>query len=57
MPGFAAKLNDEQVAAVATYVRNSWGNKAGAVLAKDVTKLRSRVMGPEPKPAPTGSTP
>jgi mono/diheme cytochrome c family protein len=57
MPGFAAKLNDEQVAAVATYIRNSWGNKAGAVLAKDVTKLRARVVTPEPKPAPAASTP
>ena len=26
MPAFAHKLNDEQIAAVATYVRNSWGN-------------------------------
>jgi mono/diheme cytochrome c family protein len=58
MPGFAAKLNDAQVAAVATYIRNSWGNHAGPVLAKDVTRLRGRVMKkPETPPAPTGSTP
>ena len=28
MPSFAWKLNDEQMADVATYVRNAWGNSA-----------------------------
>jgi mono/diheme cytochrome c family protein len=40
MPAFAWKLSDDQVAAVATYVRNSWGNAAPAVKAEDVAKLR-----------------
>jgi mono/diheme cytochrome c family protein len=31
MPSYAWQLNDAQVAAVATYVRNSWGHAAGAV--------------------------
>ena len=31
MPSFAATLDDTQVAAVATYVRNAWGNAAPAV--------------------------
>lgn len=31
MPGFGKQLNDEQVAAVATYVRTSWGNKGSEV--------------------------
>ena len=31
MPAFAWKLDDAQIAAVATYVRNSWGNAAPAV--------------------------
>jgi mono/diheme cytochrome c family protein len=57
MPGFAAKLTDDQVAAVATYVRNSWGNKAGAVQAKDVAKLRSRVVKPQAKAADAAPTP
>lgn len=31
MPSYAWQLDDAQVAAVATYVRNSWGHDAGAV--------------------------
>lgn len=34
MPAFA-QLSDEDVAAVATYVRNSWGNKFGGVSVED----------------------
>jgi mono/diheme cytochrome c family protein len=44
MPGFELDfglgMDDEQVAALATYVRNSWGNKAQAVDPKDVAKQR-----------------
>jgi len=43
MPSFAWKLTDQEVADVATYVRNSWGNQAGAVAATDVHKLRERL--------------
>jgi mono/diheme cytochrome c family protein len=31
MPGFGAALSDREVAAVATYVRNSFGNEYGIV--------------------------
>jgi mono/diheme cytochrome c family protein len=41
MPAFAWVLNDDQVAAVLTYVRNSWGNSAPAVAAGDASKARS----------------
>jgi mono/diheme cytochrome c family protein len=41
MPAFAWVLNDEQVAAVLTYIRNSWGNTAPAVAAGDAGKARS----------------
>ncbi len=41
MPAFAWILNDEQVAAVVTYIRNSWGNSAPAVTAGDAKKARS----------------
>jgi mono/diheme cytochrome c family protein len=41
MPAFAWKLSDDEVAAVATYVRNDWGNAAAAVKADDVAKLRT----------------
>jgi mono/diheme cytochrome c family protein len=41
MPSFAWQLNDEQIAAVATYVRNHWSNPAPAVSASEVAKQRS----------------
>jgi mono/diheme cytochrome c family protein len=44
MPGFELDfglgMDDEQVSALATYVRNSWGNQGNAVDPKDVTKQR-----------------
>jgi len=43
MPPFAWKLNDAQVAAVATYARNSWGNAAPAVTAQQVADMRERL--------------
>jgi len=41
MPAFSWYLNDEQVAAVVTYVRNAWGNSAPPVSADDVAKTRN----------------
>ena len=41
MPSFAWKLSDEQVAAVATYLRNSWGNAAKPVRADEVADKRA----------------
>ena len=43
MPAFAWKLDDKEVAAVATYVRNSWGNAAEPVSEGDVARLRGKV--------------
>jgi mono/diheme cytochrome c family protein len=43
MPSFAWKLDDRQVAAVATYLRNSWGNAAPAVAPDQVAKLRNKL--------------
>jgi mono/diheme cytochrome c family protein len=40
MPSFAWKLTDQEIADVATYVRNSWGNRASPVSAGDVATLR-----------------
>lgn len=40
MPAFDWKLTDEQIAAVATYVRSSWGNDAPTVSPRDVERLR-----------------
>lgn len=43
MPSFAWKLDDQQVADVATYVRNSWGNHASTVTGREVSGLRKRL--------------
>ena len=40
MPAFDWRLNDAQVAAVLTYIRNSWGNAAGPVSADDVARQK-----------------
>jgi mono/diheme cytochrome c family protein len=40
MPAFGWVLNDEQAAAVLTYIRNSWGNAAPAVSAGEAGKAR-----------------
>jgi mono/diheme cytochrome c family protein len=40
MPSFGWLLSDQQVAAVATYIRQAWGNSAPPVNASDVAALR-----------------
>jgi len=40
MPSFAWKLSDSQVASLATYIRNTWGNAAPAVNADQVAQVR-----------------
>jgi mono/diheme cytochrome c family protein len=42
MPSFAS-LSDDQIADVATYIRNSWGNRAPAVSRRAVTRLRLKI--------------
>jgi hypothetical protein len=41
MPSYGWQLDDAQVAAVLTYVRNAWGSAAPAVSAEDVKRARS----------------
>ncbi len=43
MPSFAWKLDDQQTADVATYVRNSWGSRAPAVSAGQVASMRRKL--------------
>jgi mono/diheme cytochrome c family protein len=43
MPSFAWQLDDVQVAAVTTYIRNAWTPSAGAVTAEDVKRLRAEL--------------
>ena len=40
MPPFAQNLSDDEVAAVVTYIRTSWGNRGAAVSARDANDLR-----------------
>jgi mono/diheme cytochrome c family protein len=42
MPAYRDKLTDQQIAAVASYIRNAWGNAAAAVSAEQVTKARTK---------------
>jgi mono/diheme cytochrome c family protein len=41
MPPFASVLNDSEVAAVTTYIRNSWGNHAEPVAPSEIGRYRS----------------
>jgi len=43
MPAFGGKLTDRDVAELATFLRNSWGNEAGAVSVSQVSKVRASV--------------
>ena len=45
MIGFGASLTDEQLAGVVTYIRNSWGNRAGMVSVEQVQKVRADLKG------------
>ncbi|MBE5252463.1 cytochrome c [Mixta mediterraneensis] len=40
MPAFAGTLSDENIAAVITYIRNSWGNAAAPVDAGEIKKMK-----------------
>jgi len=47
MPAFDWKLSDDEIAAVVTYVRNSWGNAATAVSSGQV-KTQRKALAEEP---------
>ncbi|TPG59108.1 cytochrome c [Roseomonas nepalensis] len=40
MPAFGWRLNDDETAAVTTYIRNAWGNAAPPVSAADAARMR-----------------
>lgn len=44
MPSFGWALKDDQIAAVLTYIRNSWGNAAAAASTDDVSKQRDKLV-------------
>ena len=43
MPGFGKRLSDGEAAALASFLRQGWGNTAAAVSDKDVAKVRARI--------------
>ena len=47
MTSFGGLLNDEEVAAVLTYVRNSFGNNAAAVTPEKVKEVREKIQDKE----------
>lgn len=47
MPSFAWKLSDKQIAAVTTYIRNSWGHSAPEVDLGRVTASRNALKLPD----------
>lgn len=49
MAAMGAALSDDDLAAVLTYVRSSWGNKAGVVTGDDVKSVRAEI-GKSPQP-------
>lgn len=40
MPEFGPALSDQEIAEIATYIVNSWGNSYGVVTAEDVQAVR-----------------
>jgi mono/diheme cytochrome c family protein len=45
MTQFGGLLNDEELAAVLTYARNSFGNKSSVIYARDVKEVRESISG------------
>jgi mono/diheme cytochrome c family protein len=43
MPAMGAALPDDDLAAVLTYIRQSWGNKATAITPEQVKAVRAEV--------------
>jgi mono/diheme cytochrome c family protein len=48
MAAMGAALSDADLAAVLTYIRSSWGNKAGEVTADDIKTVRAGLGHPQP---------
>lgn len=50
MPDFGWRLNDQQIAQLATFVRSSWGNNAPAVTAEQVQEIRKNSISKPTQP-------
>jgi mono/diheme cytochrome c family protein len=56
MPPFAGRMTDQEVADVVTFIRANWGNKASAVDAATVGKLRAAIKAPAVERGPVKDT-
>jgi hypothetical protein len=54
MPKWRDYFEDDELAAVMTYIRNSWGNQAPPVSKDTVAKVRAELAG-QPNPWTAGS--
>lgn len=52
VPGSGYNWRDDQIAAVLTYVRQEWGNKASAITTEKVAEIRSKVNRTQPWTVP-----
>jgi mono/diheme cytochrome c family protein len=52
MAAMGAALSDSDLAAVLTYIRSAWGNKAGPVTADDIKTLRAAIGANPPQLTP-----
>ncbi|MGN6030988.1 MAG: c-type cytochrome [Thermomicrobiales bacterium] len=59
MPRFAGTYDDEQVAAIVSYIRGAWGNTGAPVTADEVAKVRAdtSVIQPTGVATPDGQVP
>jgi mono/diheme cytochrome c family protein len=48
MAAMGAALSDDDLAAVLTYIRSAWGNKASPVAGEDIKKIRAGIKNPQP---------
>ena len=52
MPSFKDSLKDDQLSAIATFVRRSWGNKSAAIPPATFTAARAGAKMQTSKPMP-----
>lgn len=58
MPRFDTAFDDEEVAAITSYVRQEWDNDAGPVSPEQVAEVRASITGtPVAEPTPEGQEP
>lgn len=57
MPRFGGTYDDEEIAAIASYVRQSWENEASTVDSALVADVRASFEEPEASPTPEGQVP